>query len=237
MPRDDNAALLAALAVERLSRPGPIRLTPVMTRFLEGAAAALPPGPASALRRIAAGDADADAAIDAVCEPMYGRALHALIRDTMSIGVVTAGVKYNVVPGEAILEVDCRVLPGTTEAEMRAEVEARLGPDLLPACEIEPMHWGEPVESPAEGTLYELLAATLVDHDPEAVPLPVMTPFATDAKSTVPLGIPTYGFSPFRLAPDEPFLERFHGVDERLSLEALRFGLPVLYDVVRRFCG
>jgi acetylornithine deacetylase/succinyl-diaminopimelate desuccinylase-like protein len=237
MPRDDNAALLAARAVERLSRPGPIRLTPVMTRFLEGAAAALPPGPAAALRQIAAGDADADAAIDAVCEPMYGRALHALIRDTLSIGVIDAGVKYNVVPGEAILEVDCRVLPGTTAAEMRAEVEARLGPDLLPACEIEPMYWGEPVESPADGQLYELLAATLVDHDPEAVPLPVMTPFATDAKSTVPLGVPTYGFSPFRLAPDEPFLERFHGVDERLSLEALRFGLPVLYDVVRRFCG
>jgi acetylornithine deacetylase/succinyl-diaminopimelate desuccinylase-like protein len=64
-----------------------------------------------------------------------------------------------------------------------------------------------------------------------------MTPFATDAKSTVPMGVPTYGFSPFRLAQDERYLDRFHGVDERLSLEALRFGLPVLYDVVRRFCG
>ena len=73
--------------------------------------------------------------------------------------------------------------------------------------------------------------------NPLANPLPVMAPFATDAKATAMVGTPTYGFSPFRLEPDERFLERFHGVDERISLDALRFGLPVLYDVVRRFCG
>ncbi len=64
-----------------------------------------------------------------------------------------------------------------------------------------------------------------------------MVPFATDAKHTAKLGVPTYGFSPLQLDPAERFLERFHGVDERVSLDALRFGLPVLYDVVRRFCG
>ena len=66
---------------------------------------------------------------------------------------------------------------------------------------------------------------------------PVMVPFATDAKHTEPLGVPTYGFCPLRTDPDEWFLDRFHGVDERVSLDALRWGLPVLYDVVRRFCG
>jgi acetylornithine deacetylase/succinyl-diaminopimelate desuccinylase-like protein len=168
---------------------------------------------------------------------MYARALQALIRDTLSPDIVHAGVKYNVVPGDAVIEVDCRVLPGTTEPMMRAEVERRLGPDLLPACRIELIVWGEPVESPAEGPLWDILVQTLRDHDPDAIPLPVMAPFATDAKATSTLGVPTYGFSPLRLDPDERFLERFHGVDERVSLDALRFGLPVLYDVVRRFCG
>ena len=93
------------------------------------------------------------------------------------------------------------------------------------------------MESPAEGPLWDILVASLRDHDPEAIPIPIMAPFGTDAKSTIPLGIPTYGFSPLRLEPGEPYLERYHGVDERVSLEALRFGLPVLYDVVRRFCG
>ena len=64
-----------------------------------------------------------------------------------------------------------------------------------------------------------------------------IAPFGTDAKTTVPLGTPTYGFSPLRLAPDEHFLDRFHAVDERVGIDALRFGLPVLYDVTSRFCG
>ena len=97
--------------------------------------------------------------------------------------------------------------------------------------------WGAPTETPASGDLWDILVATLRDHDEEAIPLPVMAPFGTDAKITTPLGTPTYGFSPLRLEPEERFLERFHGVDERVSLSALRFGLPVLYDVVRRFCG
>ena len=240
MPRADNAAVLAARAIERLAAPGPVRITPVMARFLEAAAQALPGEAAAVLRRIAAGEMDeaaADAAIDGLCDPMYARALRAMIRDTLSPDIVHAGIKYNVIPDEAVVEVDCRILPGTTELQMRAEVERRLGPDLLPACEIELLVWGQPVESPAEGPLWDILVQTLRDHDPDAIPLPVMVPFATDAKATSTLGVPTYGFSPLRLEPEERFLERFHGVDERVSLEALRFGLPVLYDVVRRFCG
>jgi acetylornithine deacetylase/succinyl-diaminopimelate desuccinylase-like protein len=64
-----------------------------------------------------------------------------------------------------------------------------------------------------------------------------MAPFATDAKHTKKVGTPTYGFSPLRLHPEDRFLELFHGVDERVSLAGLRFGLPVLYDVVRTFCS
>ncbi|MEX2183040.1 MAG: M20/M25/M40 family metallo-hydrolase [Chloroflexota bacterium] len=237
MPRADNAAVLAARIVERLAMPGPVRITPVMERFLTAAADALPERVRDALRRIAAGDPDADSRIDAVCDPMVARALRALVRDTISPDVIQTGVKYNVIPGDAVIEIDCRVLPGMTEPEMRAIVEERIGPDLLPACRVELMVWGEPVESPADGPLWDILVATLRDHDPDGIPLPVMAPWATDAKTTVPLGTPTYGFSPLRLDPEERFLERFHGVDERVSQDALRFGLPVLYDVVRRFCS
>jgi acetylornithine deacetylase/succinyl-diaminopimelate desuccinylase-like protein len=120
---------------------------------------------------------------------------------------------------------------------MRDELRRRIGDDLLRHVEIELVIARPPVESPADSALYGLLADTLRDHDPDAVPVPVMVPFATDAKSTVPLGTPTYGFSPLRLDPDERFLDRFHAVDERVGLDALRFGLPVLYDVVRRFAG
>jgi acetylornithine deacetylase/succinyl-diaminopimelate desuccinylase-like protein len=240
MPREDNAAVMAARIVDRLAEPGPIRMTPVMARFLEAAAEVLPGSVALTLRAIASGALDAaatDRAIDGLCDPMYARALRALIRDTMSPDIIWSGVKYNVVPGDATIEVDCRILPGTTDEEVLAELERRIGPEALPACRLERLSWGWALEAPAEGPLWDVLVGTLLDHDPDGVPLPVMAPFATDAKATSLVDTPTYGFSPFRLEPDERFLERFHGVDERISLDALRFGLPVLYDVVRRFCG
>jgi acetylornithine deacetylase/succinyl-diaminopimelate desuccinylase-like protein len=238
MPRDDNAAVLAAAVIERLAVPGPTRITPVMARFIELAAAALPAEAAVLLRALSGDDLSrAEAALAAACEPMYARALRALLRDTISPDVIHAGIKYNVIPGDAVVEVDCRVLPGTSEPAMRQILVQRLGPDLAAACEIELIVFGAPVEAPAEGALFDLLAATIRDHDPDGIPLPVMAPFATDAKHTASVGTPTYGFSPLRLDPDERFLERFHGVDERVSVDALRWGLPVLYDVVRRFCG
>jgi acetylornithine deacetylase/succinyl-diaminopimelate desuccinylase-like protein len=237
MPRDDNAAVLAAAVIERLAVPGPSRVTPVMARVLELVAAELP-DLAPLLHGLAGDDpARAEAALATACDPMLARALRALVRDSISPDVVHAGVKYNVIPGDAVIEVDCRVLPGTSEPAMREEIVARLGPELAAACTIELIVFGPPVEAPASGELYDILVATVRDHDPDGIPLPVMAPFATDAKHTDAVGTPTYGFSPLRLDPSERFLERFHGVDERVSIEALRWGLPVLYDVVRRFCG
>jgi acetylornithine deacetylase/succinyl-diaminopimelate desuccinylase-like protein len=238
MPRTDNAAVLAAAVIDKLATPGPIRLTPVMSRFLEAAAAALPDDAGRLLGALAGDDpARAETALAHLCDPMYARALRAMVRDTFSPDVVHAGIKYNVIPGDATVEVDSRLLPGMTEPDIRAELLGRLGPELAEACELELISFGAPVESPADGPLFELLGDVIRDHDADAIPLPVMVPFATDAKHTGPLGVPTYGFSPLRLDPDERFLERFHGVDERVSVDALRWGLPVLYDVVRRFCG
>jgi acetylornithine deacetylase/succinyl-diaminopimelate desuccinylase-like protein len=209
-----------------------------MRRFLIGMADQLDGETARVIRSLAADDPRlGEAAADALCDPMSARLVRALLRDTISPNVIHAGVKYNVIPGEAVVELDCPVLPGTTEEAMAETVIERIGPELAASCEVELVIFGEPVDAPADGPLWDVMTATVRDHDPEGVPLPIMVPFATDAKHTARLGIPTYGFSPLRLDPDERFLERFHGVDERVGVEALRWGLPVLYDVVRRFCG
>ncbi len=209
-----------------------------MGRFLEEASAALADEPARLLHALEHPDPrPGELALDALCDPMYARALHALLRDTISPDVVHGGLKYNVIPGEAEVIVDCRTLPGTTEARMRSEIERRLGPDLRPHCTIERIIDAPPVEAPTDSDLYRLLTDVLRAHAPGAVPVPVTMPFATDAKHLARLGVPSYGFSPLRLAPEERFLERFHGIDERVGVDALRWGLPVLYDVVREFCG
>ena len=113
MPREDNAAVLAAAAIARLATPGPVRLTPVMERFIGATADALGEPAAGMLRGLFEDDpAPAEAALAAACEPMYARALRALVRDTISPDVVHSGIKFNVIPGEAVIEIDCRVLPG-----------------------------------------------------------------------------------------------------------------------------
>ncbi|HYN70612.1 MAG TPA: M20/M25/M40 family metallo-hydrolase [Candidatus Eisenbacteria bacterium] len=238
MPRPDNAVVLVADAIDRLSRPGPVRVTPTMRAFFEGAADAVGGDFARAARGLAGGDTRAvDLVTAGLCVPTYARASAAVLRDTFSPNVVHAGLKYNVIPGEAVLEVDCRTLPGTTEEEMHDAIVDRLGPELAARSDVDLVIAAGAVEASADDALYRELAAAIVDHDPLGVPLAVMAPFATDAKHLVELGVPTYGFSPLRQPPEETYLDRYHGVDERVSLAGLRWGLPVLYDAVKRFCG
>jgi len=236
MPRPDNAAVLAAQAIARLAVPGAARVTAPMARFMEVLAERLPAEVAGALQAAATG-ATTNGRTGDLVEAQTARALQALFRNTITVGVVRAGVKYNVIPGLATIEIDCRVLPGTDEAAMRADVLARLGPELAKVCDVELVMFGEPVETSVDNELYRVLAETIVAHDPVGIPVPTMMPFATDAKHLVNLGVPCYGFSPLQMRPEERYFERFHGIDERISTSALRWGLPVLYDAVRRFCG
>jgi acetylornithine deacetylase/succinyl-diaminopimelate desuccinylase-like protein len=186
--------------------------------------------------------ADATAALDpfdgpVTCRPEIVRALAATLRNTVSPNVIRAGVKHNVIPGVAELEVDVRLVPGSTKDDAIELVRRMIGPALARRCTLEVDLWGPPVEQELDPEVFALLADALRAHDPEGIPVPALAPFSTDAKHMQRIGVPTYGFSPLRLEPDERFFALFHGDDERVSLDALRFGLPVLYDVVRTYCG
>jgi acetylornithine deacetylase/succinyl-diaminopimelate desuccinylase-like protein len=239
MPNSDNALLKAAEAAVRLAPPTPARLTDVTRGFLEAAAAGLDGDATRVLRALASDDRARAVSIGAVCAPAYQRALDAMLRDTISPDVLQAGVKYNVIPGGATLDVDCRRLPGTTEPQMLQILMDRLGPDLAAEAEVDLIVASDAVVAATDGPpgLYPILEQTIRDNDPAGIPVPAMAPFSTDAKHLVDLGVPTYGFSPLRQPPNETYLDRYHGVDERVSLAGLRWGLPVLYDAVRRFCG
>jgi len=238
LPREDNAAILASRIVTAFAQQGPPRLTATMERFLADVAANVGEDGRRLIAALTGLDPRAaEIALKAACDPISAQVLGALIRDTISPDIIRAGVKYNVIPGEATVELDCRLLPGTTEEAMRATIVERIGPELAAACDIELVIHAPPVDAPTSGRLYDTMVATLRDHDPDGIPVPFMVQFATDAKHTASLGVPTYGFSPLRFSPTgEEFLARFHAVDERIGVDALRWGLPVLYDVVRRFC-
>jgi acetylornithine deacetylase/succinyl-diaminopimelate desuccinylase-like protein len=242
VPTPDNAAVLAAQIVARLAEPGPVRLTEPMAVLLERAIPHLPAAAAKAAAALeparATADPDrAEATLRDLCDPVLARTLSAMIHDTISVGIIRAGVKYNVIPGIAEIEIDCRTLPGTDEPAMRAELKRRIGDELWARIEVECQQVGASVQAPLDSRLYQLLEQVVVDHDPEGVPVPFLAPFATDAKQLARIGVPVYGFSPLMAENCDGLLALMHGDDERVSVEALRFGLPTLWDVVERFCA
>ena len=242
VPTPDNAAVLAAQIVVRLAEPGPARLTDAIGVSLARAIPHLTVRAATAIKTLVSGatapePGAIEAALHDLCDPVMGRTISAVIHDTVSVGIVRAGVKYNVIPGAAEIEIDCRTLPGTDEPAMREELRRRIGEELWTRLEVECEQIGPSVSAPLDGPLYPLLEQVLRDHDAEAVPLPFLAPFATDAKHLARIGVPTYGFSPLKTGRDDGLLQLMHGDDERVSVEALRFGLPVLWDAVTRFCA
>jgi acetylornithine deacetylase/succinyl-diaminopimelate desuccinylase-like protein len=228
MPSPDNAAIKLARAVAAMAgEPLPARVIPVVRRFFEGL------GLGDVAQLVEKGrDAEAAAVLDAAVEdPVLRRSLRAMLRDTATPNVLHAGSKVNVVPGRGEAEVDVRTLPGTDQHALLAHLQELVGSDAT----VEPVHLMPPVEWPADAEIVRLMEDALRAADPEGVPLPMMITLGTDAKALSLLGIPTYGFVPLRLDPGVPFLSLYHANDERIPVSALRFGLPVLHEVVSRF--
>ena len=152
-----------------------------------------------------------------------GRMLGASLRNTANPSMLSAGYKINVIPGTAEAFVDGRFLPGHEE-EFLSEINSLLGPDVT--CEF--AHHDVAVEAPFSGPLVEAMCAALVAEDSAAKIMPFCMSGGTDAKSFSRLGITGYGFSPLQLTPELDFISMFHGIDERVPVDALKFGCRVL---------
>jgi acetylornithine deacetylase/succinyl-diaminopimelate desuccinylase-like protein len=160
------------------------------------------------------------------------RALVAMLGNTASPTVVRAGNKTNVIPGVAELEIDGRTLPGQSDGDLLRELGELLGPEF----ELEVMRSAPPVVTePARSPLYDTILEVLAEREPDAVPLPYMLPGFTDAKSFTRLGARWYGFAPVKLPPGMRFADMFHGHNERIPVDGLRWGTEVLTEVVMRF--
>ena len=158
------------------------------------------------------------------------RIVGATIRDTANPTMLNAGYKANVIPSTAEAVVDCRVLPGRQEAFLR-EVDELLGPHVTRSWVTDL----PPVETEFGGPLTDAMAAALRTEDPTAETVPYMLSGGTDAKAFAELGMACFGFAPLRLPADLDFASLFHGIDERVPVDALEFGTRVL-DTFLRTC-
>ena len=213
MVNHDNAVTALCEAVARLGRHQfPVRVTKTVEAFLDQTSEAL---------GIELDPDDMDATV-AKLGPL-ARMIGATLRNSAAPTVLEAGYKVNVIPGEAHALVDGRFLPGFEE-EFLAEVDEVLGPRI----QREMVHRDIALETDFDGALVDAMADALRAEDPGARAVPYCLSGGTDAKSFSTLGMRCFGFSPLRLPPDLDFSGMFHGVDERVPVDALDFGVRVL---------
>lgn len=212
MLNTDNAVTRLSGAVARIgAHEWPVRLTPTMQVLLAavGDLAGVEATPENAPRLI---------------EEFGGaaRMLGAVISNTTNPTMLEAGYKVNVIPTEATAHVDGRFLPGFED-----EFFATLA-ELTGECvEIEFLSHQQPWETPYDGDLVDAMTRSLLAEDPDAVVAPYLMSGGTDAKHFRRLGMRSYGFAPLRLPDDLDFTALFHGVDERVPVDALEFGARV----------
>lgn len=218
MIHPDNAVTTLAEAVARLGRHEfPIELTPTVRTFLETLSEVL---------GVPFDPGDPQRFIDQL-GPIAGL-VGATVRNTANPTRLSAGYKENVVPSRATATVDCRTLPGRSE-DFLAEVRQLIGPDVA----VEYLQHQPAVETTFDGPLVAAMAAALQAEDPGARPVPYMVSAGTDAKAFATLGIRCFGFAPLRLPPDLSFAALFHGIDERVPVDGLQFGVRVLDRFLR----
>jgi acetylornithine deacetylase/succinyl-diaminopimelate desuccinylase-like protein len=149
----------------------------------------------------------------------------ATISNTANPTMLNSGYKENVIPQSASAVVDGRFLPGY-EDQLHNTIKKLAGEEI----EVEIIVRDIALEVDFAGPLVEAMCNAINSEDPEGIPVPYLMSGGTDNKALHDLGIVGYGFSPLRLPADLDFFSLFHGVDERVPLESLRFGARVLYE-------
>jgi acetylornithine deacetylase/succinyl-diaminopimelate desuccinylase-like protein len=234
MPRADNAVIALARVVARLGDESlPQHRTDVVTRFLAGMAETQGFPWSQLLRRLY---------IPGVARYVLRRlpdrglvsVLTAALANTAVPTMLSAGASVNVIPGVAEVQLDGRILPQQTAEDLLAEIRAVVGGNV----DIDILRYAPPTEAKMDTPLWDVLVRTLVRHEPTARPVPSLAPGQTDAQHWSRLGTQCYGFMPTRFPNDgTTFAELFHGHNERIPVEGLRWGVNVLYDAVREFAG
>jgi len=158
--------------------------------------------------------------------PLLGpaaRMIGATIRNTANPTMLEAGYKANVIPSRASATIDARFLPGQEDALLET-IDELIGDDI----EREFLVRDIAVETSFDGALVDAMSSALKAEDPGAIPMPYLMSGGTDAKSFSTLGMRCFGFSPLKLPADFEFMSLFHGIDERVPVEGLKFGVRVL---------
>ena len=232
MPYDvDYAVPILAELIGRLARYRPQRrLLPSTQALLETLL-----GPEAKL----AAPADLDRAIEqaAALHPALRGMIAPLFSTTIAVTRLHGSDALNVLPARASVDCDCRLLPGTTLEDLRAELVDALGADLPYELEfVDPLVGGS--ISPLDSPLYTVCEGFLARHDPESILLPIVCTGFTDSHyARVSYGSVAYGLWPIRRTPFEIWGTTVHGHDERVHVDDLGYATMFHLEACRALLG
>ena len=230
MPHANNANVTLLNALRRvLGSPRPMRANAIAAAMFK-AVAGTQKFPASLLLRhlsnpLVMGLAASRLAAD--------KLTNAILRDTISLNVLKAGYKVNVIPERAEAEIDCRLLPDTDANEFHRWLRERIADDRVKVETIEssPPSGVAPLVSP----FYQAVTNAVNRHAPGADVFPLLRAGATDGRYFRQRGYAAYGFGPVILERED--ISRVHGIDERISAENLLLGIKMTRDILQELCA
>ena len=226
--RGGTAARLAKLLRDLDRGRLPIHVTDVPRRMIEGIAAEVP-APLRLPLKALLDERLADRTLRVLGDAT--KAFEPMLRNTVNATIIRGGDKVNVVPSEATVDLDGRLLPGFTADDMLREVRALVGDDVeLSVTRHEPE-----ARTDVDYALFDLLGGVLRERDPSGTPVPMLMPGISDGRTFARLGIQTYGFLPMQLPKELRFTEIIHAADERIPVDALEFGTGAIGAVLERY--
>lgn len=205
----------------------PVHVTPVAEEYVHGISEAASEPARSRLRSLL-DPSRTDAVLDTMGEE--ASRFDPILHHTINATIVRAGEKINVIPSEATVDLDGRMLPGFEPDGFVAEVRRVVGQEP----EIEILGVGPRLQPAERGQFYELLCDVIHELEPQAVTVPLLMTGATDQRHFAQLGIDGYGYLPLRL-PRGFGQETVHAADERVPVAALDFGVKALFQVLQRY--
>ncbi len=224
-PLPDNPNVKLVHALERVTKwETPYNILPMVKEYFSKMAPKQPPAERQFFEDIEKGLSDPSFSARLSSNPIY----NAIVRDTISLTILRAGNKENVIPSESAATLDCRLIPGSSKENFLKEMKKRLGDEIEIKVISESLSLPP---SPLDTDLFQTIQKFAAKNDPGCPVVPVLLSGATDSRFLREKGIITYDFCPFRLREKELLL--VHGTDERISLENLKFGMKMLVEVIK----
>jgi acetylornithine deacetylase/succinyl-diaminopimelate desuccinylase-like protein len=156
----------------------------------------------------------------------------AMLKNTISVNLMQAGDKVNVIPSSAEAQLDVRILPGTDPATVIAAIKEHLADESI---RVESTSASRASESSMDTQDFAIIKEVHLEHFPDALVVASLLFGASDSRFFREKGIPCYGVCPMLISLDD--LDRVHGIDERISEENMIKGTEVFIDMVKRLCG